>query len=164
MIITGKNIVFRNIVRNIRDKKYQIQPCGVDLTLKCIYQWTTPGTVDFDNTFRKPSEKIEVYFSEDRLKLSHGSYLIEFNEVVKIPTNMMGQLFVRSSLFRSGVLISAGVIDSGYEGAVGALLQVINPLGVMLHTNSRMAQLIMHEMESHVSNPYNGMYQKSNSV
>lgn len=34
----------------------------------------------------------------------------------------MGQLFVRSSLFRSGALVSAGVMDAGYQGAIGLLL------------------------------------------
>jgi dUTP pyrophosphatase len=37
----------------------------------------------------------------------------------------MGEIFVRNTLFRSGVLMSAGVMGSGHIGAVGALMQVV---------------------------------------
>ena len=52
---------------------------------------------------------------------------MEFNETAAVPLNLMGQLFVRSSLFRSGAVVSAGVVDSGYKGALGGLLNVLNP-------------------------------------
>ena len=39
------------------------------------------------------------------------------NETVDVPLDVMRQNFVRSSLFRSGALISAVAIDSGYKGA-----------------------------------------------
>ena len=34
--------------------------------------------------------------------LKMGSYMVDFNEVVDVPLDLMGQVFVRSSLFRSG--------------------------------------------------------------
>lgn len=52
---------------------------------------------------------------------------------------------MRSSLFRSGALLSAGVIDSGYNGAVGAVLQVMNPHGLLLFRDARLAQMVFHQ-------------------
>ena len=75
----------------------------------------------------------------------------------------MGQVFVRSSLFRSGALVSAGVMDSGYSGAVGGLLQVLNPLGLRLYRDARLAQIIFHEMKESVQG-YSGMYQNRQNV
>lgn len=75
----------------------------------------------------------------------------------------MGQLFVRSSLFRSGALLSAGVMDSGYEGAIGGLLQVVNPTGLPLYRDARLRQMVFHEMAEKVEG-YNGVYQGRSSI
>ena len=83
---------------------------------------------------------------------------MEFNETVSVPLDVMGQVFVRSSLFRSGVTINAGVMDSGYEGAVGALMQVLNPTGLRLYPAARLAQFVFHQMSEKVDG-YNGVYQ-----
>ncbi|KAJ5249878.1 hypothetical protein N7489_000288 [Penicillium chrysogenum] len=90
--------------------------------------------------------------------LAQGSYLVEFNETVSVPLDLMGEVFVRSSLFRSGVTIHAGVMDSGYEGAVGALMQVVNPTGLRLYPAARLAQFVFHQMSEEVKG-YNGVYQ-----
>jgi dUTP pyrophosphatase len=54
-------------------------------------------------------------------KLPQGAYLVEFNETCRIPLDCTGQIFARSSLWRSGAVLTAGVVDAGYEGALGAL-------------------------------------------
>lgn len=48
--------------------------------------------------------------------LESGAYLVEFNETVDVPLDLMGQIFVRSSLFRSGALLSAGGWIVGTKG------------------------------------------------
>ena len=45
--------------------------------------------------------------------LKPGAYPVEFNETVDTPLSLMGQIFVGSSLFRSGALLSTGVMYSG---------------------------------------------------
>jgi dUTP pyrophosphatase len=161
----------------------------VDLTLKRIKAWTSPGSVDFDNSLRLNASTLEVSFRshhehlqelaiskyptmlerhareshEESIMLEPGAYLIEFNEKVDVPSHLMGQMFVRSSLFRSGALLSAGVMDSGYQGLVGAMLQVLNPHGLLLFQNARLPQMVFH----HTSEPvegYSGHYQGSESV
>ena len=178
MILPGKYLVPK-IVNGVRCAKTQIQPCGLDLSLKRVLQWTSSGTVDFDNTRRTTASTEEIPFVETppqppptnchftsavkdsdpaSVTLPPGSYLVEFNETVDVPLDLMGQIFVRSSLFRSGALLSAGVMDSGYKGAVGALLQVVNLHGIRLHQDARLAQMVFHEMSEAVEG-YKGLYQ-----
>ena len=95
--------------------------------------------------------------------LKPGAYLVEFNETVDVPLSLMGQIFVRSSLFRSSALLSAGVMDSGYKGAVGAMLQVMNRHGLLLSRDARLAQMVFHQMGEPVEG-YNGVYQGSGSL
>jgi dUTP pyrophosphatase len=164
MIIGGVNIVSRQIVRNLLNATHQQQPCGVDLTLRCISKWTSPATIDFDNTHRQGAKTSILPFCSKThtLTLQPGAYLVDFNETVKIPRDCMGSVFPRSSLWRSGVSVSAGVVDAGYEGAMGALLEVKNPCGVVLYRDAKLAQIVLEQMEGEVEG-YNGVYQSSTS-
>ena len=186
MILPGRSIIPR-IIGNVRSAKIQAQPCGVDLTLKRIKTWTSPGSVDFDNSLRLNASTVEVpftrqheqlqnlpaqfhltlkkhvYGSKESVMLKPGAYLVEFNETVDTPLSLMGQIFVRSSLFRSGALLSAGVMDSGYTGAVGAMLQVVNPHGLLLFRDARLAQMVFHQMSEPVEG-YSGVYQGLESM
>lgn len=164
MIIGGADIVSRQIVRKLLNATHQQQPCGVDLTLRYISKWTSPATIDFDNTHRQAARTSIVPFCSKAhtVTLQPGAYLVDFNENVKIPKNCMGSVFPRSSLWRSGVSVQAGVVDAGYEGAMGALLEVKNPSGVILYKDAKLAQLVLEQMEQEVEG-YNGVYQSSNS-
>ena len=164
MIISGLDIVSRQLVRNLRNATHQQQPCGVDLTLRQISQWTSPAIIDFDNTFRRSAKTSILTFhpTNNTITLQPGAYLVDFNETVKIPRNCMGSVFPRSSLWRSGIGVQAGVVDAGYEGAMGALLEVKNPFGVVLHKDAKLAQIIFEQMEKEVEG-YSGVYQASTS-
>ena len=193
MILPGHSVI-PSIISNVRSAKIQAQPCGVDLTLKCIKTWTSPGSVDFDNSLRLNASTVEVPFishheqsqnlpasfqsrlskdpkmlekhmhvEKESVMLNPGAYLVEFNETVDMPLSLMGEIFVRSSLFRSGALLSAGVMDSRYRGAVGAMLQVVNPLGLLLFRDARLAQMVFHQMSEPVEG-YSKLYQGSGSV
>jgi dUTP pyrophosphatase len=74
----------------------------------------------------------------------------------------MASVFPRSSLWRSGVGIHAGVVDAGYDGAMGALMEVKNPHGVTLYKDAKLAQIVFEEMTESVAG-YSGVYQSSTS-
>lgn len=71
-------------------------------------------------------------------------------------------MFVRSSLWRSGATLTAGVVDAGYEGALAALLDIKNPAGTVLHKDAKLGQIVMHQLEEKVAG-YCGIYQFSGS-
>jgi len=54
-------------------------------------------------------------------------------------------------------------MDSGYKGAVGAMLQVANPHGLLLFRDARLAQMVFYQLSEPVEG-YRGMYQGSRSV
>lgn len=183
MILPGHVLVSRKIINDLVSPSLQVQPCGVDLTLKRVLTWTSAGTVDLDNSHRQPASTMEIPFTKTKstsssssrdddddddgheavIDLPPGSYLVEFNETVSVPLDVMGQVFVRSSLFRSGALLSAGVMDAGYTGAVGAMLQVVNPAGLRVYREARLGQFVFHQMSEPVEG-YDGVYQGSTRV
>lgn len=113
MIVSGKSAIARCIIGSLRNVAVQGQPCGVDLSLCKIFTWTSAGTVDFSNQYRAGSEteQLQLTGSPKSIHLGAGNYMVEFNEQVDIPLDIMGQVFVRSSLWRSGALLSAGVVS-----------------------------------------------------
>ncbi|KAF2855188.1 putative dUTP diphosphatase Dut [Plenodomus tracheiphilus IPT5] len=196
MIIPGRVALQRSIITHLRSAPQQVQPCGIDLTLKRVMKWSSGAVIDFDNTHRKTGRTIEMPFhshpqpqivaapttgstnqnstsgaaaqmetpiSENYIDLASGSYLVEFNENVDMPLDLMGQILVRSSLFRSGALVHAGVMDSGYKGPIGAMLQVVNPHGIRLLQNAKLAQMVFHQMSEPVEG-YSGVYQGRSHV
>ncbi|OJK03792.1 hypothetical protein ASPACDRAFT_75323 [Aspergillus aculeatus ATCC 16872] len=164
MIVSGLEVVTRQLVRNLRHVPQQRQPCGVDLTLRQVSKWTSAATIDFDNTKRQAARTSSLPFdtTSHAITLQPGAFLVDFNETVHVPRNCMGSVFPRSSLWRSGVGIAAGVVDAGYEGAMGALLEVKNPHGVVLYRNAKLAQIVFEELGETVEG-YQGIYQSSAS-
>lgn len=124
MIVPGRSLIPK-IISNVRSAAIQAQPCSVDLSLKRLLTWTSPATIDFDNSRRakpqpkrsslvqrspllsacrdpyeddakRPLEAI-IALSKSRLHdeldcvmLATGSYLVEFNETVHVPLDLMG--------------------------------------------------------------------------
>ncbi|KFY24375.1 hypothetical protein V493_05286 [Pseudogymnoascus sp. VKM F-4281 (FW-2241)] len=164
MILSGCEIVTRQLVRNLRHVVHQQQPCGVDLTLSQVSKWTSAATIDFDNSKRQAAQISKLPFdsASHTITLQPGAYLVDFNETVQIPRDCMASVFPRSSLWRSGVGISAGVVDAGYEGAMGALMEVKNPNGVVLYKDAKLAQIVFKKMGETVEG-YRGIYQSSMS-
>jgi dUTP pyrophosphatase len=164
MILSGLEIITRELLRNLRHTAQQQQPCGIDLTLRQVSTWNSAATIDFDNTKRKAAKTSNLPFNSTShtITLLPGAYLIDFNKTVQIPRNCMASVFPRSSLWRSGVGIQAGVVDVGYEGAMGALMDVKNPHGVVLYRDAKIAQIVFKEMAEMVEG-YSGIYQSSTS-
>lgn len=164
MILSGLQIINRQLVRNLQHVEQQQQPCGIDLTLRQVSKWTSAATIDFDNTNRQSAKVSQLPFDDHTQKiiLQQGAYLVDFNETVQVPLDCMASVFARSSLWRSGIGIHAGVVDAGYEGAMGALMEVKNPNGVVLYQNAKLAQIVFEEMGEKVEG-YKGIYQSSTS-
>src|SRR5579864_3821677 len=89
--ISGEKIIVSGIVENILDIAAQTQPAGIDFTLKRISSLESTGVIDFDNTKRRLQAYKEILFGDDdTVYLQRGGYLIEFNETVSVPTDMLG--------------------------------------------------------------------------
>lgn len=66
--------------------------------------------------------------------------------------------FCPQHLIPVGSLVDAGVVDYGYSGTAGALLQLVNPQGLQLWKDARLAQMVFHQM-SLTTEGYKGIYQ-----
>ncbi|MCS7096874.1 MAG: deoxyuridine 5'-triphosphate nucleotidohydrolase [Candidatus Methanomethylicia archaeon] len=163
MIITGIDAYRMGIVENLLNEELQIQPAGIELTLNSVEKFIDAGIMDLTNEFRRVSRTEPIPFdNEEKIFLAKGVYRIKFNEVIKIPENVVAIGYPRSSLIRSGVTIYTAIWDPGYIGRSECLLCVFNDNGVYLYRNARLLQLIFIKIEGKPHKIYNGKYQKEN--
>lgn len=161
-IVVGESLrelVRRGVIEGLMGEE-QIQINGIELTLNSIYEFGSAGLIDFDNSMRKISEVRELSFEEE-VHLERGAYKVRFNEVLRIPRNMVAIARPRSSLLRCGATVETAVWDSGYSGRSEALLIVLNPHGMKLRRNARLVQLIFFELDEEAGE-YSGRYQNEN--
>jgi len=91
------------LLENAVDIETQIQPNGIELTLKEIKTIEGSGAVDFDNSERKlPDGKFLEFDSDGWIHLPKGIYKVLFNEIVNIPMNLAAIAKPRSTLIRWG--------------------------------------------------------------
>ncbi len=140
----------------------QLQPNGFDITLRDVAGLKTAGTIAVANSDRKLPDVGPVEFDGQAfVDLTPGAYMITYNEIVHLPTNVMALARPRSSLLRCGVDIGTAVWDAGYSGRSQSLLVVHNPAGFRLQKDARVAQLVFFTLTGETDG-YHGVYQGEN--
>ena len=151
------------LVEGLRDLRDQVQPNGIDLTLRSAAWFGSPGQIGVTAAERILSATAELEFdSEGWAHLAPGPYLITLNEVVHLPKGIMALAWPRSSLLRCGVFIHNAVWDAGYEGRSQCLLTVINPHGFRVARDSKVLQMVFFTLTQTVAEGYQGKYQREN--
>ncbi len=143
-------------------RENQFQPAGVDLTLKEVFRFISPGKIDFDNKERKISEVEKIEYENEWVELEKGAYKVVFNEYVNIPSHTAAIAMPRSSLLRSGITMETAVWDPGYHGRSEALLVVHNEKGAYFKRNAKIAQLVFIVLEEKAKELYEGVYKGEN--
>ena len=138
----------------------QVQPNGIDLTLRDIALLQTSGKIAVKD--RQVSGLAPLVFDGlDFIDLIPGAYIITYNEIVHLPNDLMALATPRSSLLRCGVTINTAVWDAGYSGRSQSLMVVYNPQGFRLQRNARIVQLVFWRLTQETEG-YHGAYQEEN--
>jgi dUTP pyrophosphatase len=140
----------------------QVQPNGIDLTLREVSMLQSSGKIAVKNSQRLVSDVAPLVFDGlNFIDLMPGAYIITYNEIVHLPKNVMALATPRSSLLRCGVTINTAVWDAGYSGRSQSLMVVYNPQGFRLQRNARIVQLVFFQLTQETEG-YRGAYQGEN--
>lgn len=158
-----RRIKEEKLVSDFVDLKTQLQPASFDLTAAKVFELVGEGALDFDNSERKVSDAKELSFDEKGwLHLPKGSYRVQFNEAIKLPSGLAALSISRSSLARCGCVVSTGWWDPGYEGKGACVLIVSNENGLRLKKNARISQMMFFEVDGNDGDVYNGVHHREN--
>ena len=153
----------RPLLAEYVDLAGQLQPNGIDLTLREVSRYVGGGQIGTDNADRVLPELVQLTFdADDWISLAPGIYHVLYNEVVSLPEGLMALGRARSSLGRSGVTIHTAVWDAGYSGRSTSLLSVLNPAGFRVQRNARVMQLVFFGLATATAEGYAGQYQDEN--
>ena len=142
--------------------KEQVQPNGIDLTLREVALLQSSGKIAVKDSQRQVSNLAPLVFDGlDFIDLMPGAYIITYNEIVHLPRNIMALATPRSSLLRCGVTVNTAVWDAGYSGRSQSLMVVYNPQGFRLQRNARIVQLVFFQLTRETEG-YQGIYQREN--
>ena len=140
----------------------QLQPNGVDLTLREVALLQSSGKIAVEDSQRLVSDLAPLVFDGlDFIELMAGIYIITYNEIVHLPRNIVALAAPRSSLLRCGVMVNTAVWDAGYSGRSQSLMIVYNPQGFRVQRNARIVQLVFLKMTQETEG-YHGAYQGEN--
>jgi len=150
------------LIEGYVDLEQQVQPNGIDLTLREVALLQSPGRIAILNSQRQVSDLAPLVFDGlGFIDLMPGAYVITFNEIVHLPKNIMALATPRSSLLRCGVTVNTAIWDAGYSGRSQSLMIVYNPHGFRLQRNARIVQLIFYRLTQKTEG-YRGAYQGEN--
>lgn len=155
-----------------------IQTHGIELGIEEIYRLDGTAFIGENGYQKQPRTKVSTNDkslfgdeetehlddpAEKSLKSPHytlqkGNYVVEYDKKVTIPEKMVGFVFPRSRLMRSGLHVTSAVWECGYEGIGEGGLYVDNQ--VVIHQNARIAQIILARAE--VFKKYSGSHQNEN--
>ncbi len=85
-------------------------------------------------------------------------------ERVKLPDDVMGDMKLRSSLAREGLLGSFAWVDPGWDGNLTLALFNASEMPVELEYAERFAQIAFIRLEGPAREPYRGRYQGSQHI
>ena len=150
------------LVEGLIQPEEQLQPNGVDLTLRDIAMLQSAGRIAVSNSQRAVSDLSPLVFDGlGFIQLMPGIYSVTYNEIVNLPKNVMALATPRSSLLRCGVTVNTAVWDAGYSGRSESLLVVYNLQGFRLQKNARIIQLVFFRLDTETDG-YQGRYQGEN--
>jgi dUTP pyrophosphatase len=150
------------LVEGLIDIEEQLQPNGIDLTLREVAMLQAAGKIAAASSQRVvPALAPLVFDGLGYIDLMAGAYIITYNEIVHMPKDIMALGRPRSSLLRCGVTIGTAVWDAGYEGRSQSLMVVYNPQGFRVQKNTRVMQLIFFKLTGETEG-YRGAYQGEN--
>jgi len=151
------------LIDGLRDTNKQVQPNGVDVTIRDVAMFTSPGEIGPQRETRVLSDTSQLVFDNTgAIHLSSGCYLLTHNEIVNLPKDIMALALPRSSLLRCGVSVHTAVWDAGYSGRSQSLMVVYNPLGFQLYKDAAVIQLVFFRLSHETSEGYSGIFQHEN--
>ena len=144
---------------NGKGKKAQV---GYDLTVKEIKS-VNGGVVTKESTTIFPYTDVAASLVDGKYiyNLEPGTYSLTFEQGCRLDDKHTAFIRHRSSILRSGGVITSGVYDPGFEvDEMGAMLIATKNLAI--EVGARVAQIIM--IENNPADLYDGQWQKEKDV
>ena len=139
------------LVENLSKRELENpEGAGFDIRFGEVYRINGKGFLGIEERETPKSKLVDAYKegAKKKLTVNPGNYfLVKSIEKVNMPDDLVGHVFPRSTLFRSGLLLLVTQISPGYKGGLTFGLANIGPSTISLELGSRIAQVQFAKVE-----------------
>lgn len=155
----------KQLVENLCDRELNSpEGAGFDLRLGEIYELQGDGFLGIDDR-QTPDIRLVAKYEEGKSEKENSFvfmpgkyYLIKTMEKVNLPTTLSGIIFPRTTLFRSGLALFNGIVQSGYCGELTFGLCNMGQSNIKVSFGARVVHITFHEVLGE-GNQYKGQWQ-----
>lgn len=141
-----------------------------DLRIGEIHEFIGEGFLSIDETKTPPTNLLGKYEENKSNKIvlqPNKYYIVKSIEKVNLPKEIACIMISRTTLFRSGLLLLAGLGDPGYSGEITAGLINLTDKPFTIELGSRIANIIFYKIEGnaneYISNYHGGLIGTNNT-
>ncbi len=116
----------------------------------------TRGNVDTSRFYR-------IIEAEEFILEADEKILITTLERVRLPSDLMGFVQLRSSFARAGLLLPPTIIDAGFDGNITIEVRGTS-FPVKLYSGQRFVHIVFSKLTTPLEKPYSGKYQGQKGV
>lgn len=167
MVLDGRTILDKHIVsipddHQVFDVEEQVQPNGLDLRVVQLTEVRGRLKVPRESGVDYAEiQTTEIPWKSGWISAKSGvSYVVEFREFISVKDGFCAIIHPRSSLVRSGINVTSGVWDTGFEGRLGGVLRPLNDVDIEYGSRLAQVQISRSEFNGH---RYDGRYQGATS-
>jgi len=137
---------------------------GFDLQLDEVYEIEGDGFLGVEER-QTPTSKLIAKNNPDKNEKENSFvfepgkyYLVKTKEKVNLPINLSGIIFPRTTLFRSGLALFNGIVQSGYSGELTFGICNLGKSNITVSFGARVVHITFHEVFGE-GNQYKGQWQ-----
>jgi deoxycytidine triphosphate deaminase len=146
----------KKLVEDLSERELKNPDVGFDLRIGELYEVVGDGFLHIED--RKTPE-LKLVASSGKVKLKPGTaYVMKTVEKVNLPGEILGLIFSRSTLYRSGILLTGGIADPGYKGELSFSLINQGSNEFELEIGARVAHILFFEVKGETQ-LYRGQWQ-----
>lgn len=134
--------------------------CGFDLCLGKVHKISGRGLMGLTERDSAKSQTVLEYQDgkKQSILMQPGeSYLVTTREKVNLPQNLTANLWLRSTLYRSGIILSGGNVAPGYCGELSFLFYNAGQAEMEIELGARIVHIMFFEVSGQ-TNEYRGQW------
>ncbi len=153
----------QNLVKGLSERELTNPEGAVfDLRIGEVYRLKSASFLGIEERQTSDLELMAKYDPSKRssIVIKPGEYfLIKTIEEVNVPENLVGLFWPRSTLFRGGLSLQAGVANPGYSGGLSMGLSNLGNQDYEIEMGARVVSVIFFEVAGEVVSKYRGQWQ-----
>lgn len=152
----------KNLIENLSKRELKNpEGAGFDLRIGEVYNLEGYGYLGIDKR-ETPKSKLVVKYNPKKVTsyiFEPGKYyLIKTVEKVNLPNDISGIIFPRTTLFRSGLALFNGIVNTGYQGELTFGLYNLGKSNIKVDMGARVVHITFHQVLGEGSQ-YRGQWQ-----